>query len=124
MIFRHLVVGPLEGNCYIIGEEISHYGIIIDPGGEPEKILQVVKETGLTIRFFLATHGHFDHNAAVTQLKKSIDADFLVHKDDLPLLKAGGGAALWNFPMPAYKEPDLWLADGDRTILENGINAL
>jgi glyoxylase-like metal-dependent hydrolase (beta-lactamase superfamily II) len=60
MIFRHLVVGPLEGNCYIIGEEISHSGIIIDPGGDPEKILQVVKETGLTIRFFLATHGHFD----------------------------------------------------------------
>ena len=61
MIFEELAVGPLSVNCFVLGCESSHEGIVIDPGGDVELIRQVVQKHGLKISTVINTHGHFDH---------------------------------------------------------------
>jgi glyoxylase-like metal-dependent hydrolase (beta-lactamase superfamily II) len=114
MIVKGLVVGPVAANCFVIGDEESGDGAIIDPGGDAGKILDVVKETGLTIRFILATHGHFDHNAGVTELKRDLDVDFLLHREDLMFVQRSKGSAMnWGIVIEQVPDPDGYIDDGD-----------
>ncbi len=114
MIVRGLVVGPIAANCFIIGDEETRDGAIIDPGGEAGRILQVVEETSLSIQFIIATHGHFDHSAGVAHLKRVLNADFLMHRDDLVFARKSKQAALnWNIEIEQVPDPDNFLEEGD-----------
>lgn len=114
MIVKGLVVGPIAANCFIIGDEETRDGAIIDPGDEAGKILQIVEETGLTIRFIIATHGHFDHTAGVTQLKEKLDAPFLLHRDDLAFVQnSKQSAQKWGIAIEQVPDPDEFMEEGD-----------
>ena len=82
LILKRLVVGPYASNCYIIGSESTREGIIIDPGGEAEKILKTVEETGLEIKLIVITHGHADHIGALNRVRQATDAEVAIHADD------------------------------------------
>ena len=114
MILKSLVVGPIAANCFIIGDSATNEGAIIDPGGDAQKILQVVKETGLAIKFIIATHGHFDHNAAVAPLKETLNCDFLLHESDLPFVQRSKNTAQnWGIPIDQVPDPDKYVKEGD-----------
>ena len=55
-------------NCYIIYDEQSLEGIIVDPGDEADRILKAVQKLNLTIKYIVNTHGHADHIGANKQL--------------------------------------------------------
>ena len=64
MIIRRIVVGPLETNCYIVGDDDTHEAVIIDPGADPEAIKAELKSRKLTPKLIINTHGHGDHIGA------------------------------------------------------------
>ncbi|MBT4512628.1 MAG: MBL fold metallo-hydrolase [Chloroflexi bacterium] len=80
MIFKALSVGPYMSNCYIVGSETTKEGLIIDPGAEPDTILNAVDQAELKIKLIVATHGHIDHVTAVNQVKEKLDAPFAMHE--------------------------------------------
>ena len=98
MIVKMLPVGPLQANCYIAGCEKTRQAVVIDPGDEAQRILRAIQDLGLTATGILLTHAHFDHMAAADDLAQATGLPVAVHPDDLPLLKAGGGAALFGLP--------------------------
>ncbi len=112
-----LVVGPLQTNCYLIGDEQTHQGAIIDPGGDAEAILEAAR--GWQIEYVIDTHAHFDHilgNCAVLHgLRERQDTHpkLAVHPRAVPLLLAGGGARWFGLNPPASPNPDLLVNDGD-----------
>lgn len=61
-----VTVGPIAENCFVLRREGSGYGLIVDPGEEPDKILAAVEEMGAKIDAILLTHCHFDHIGAVS----------------------------------------------------------
>ena len=63
-----LSVGMMPTNCYIAASDEKN-AAVIDPGGDPEKILRVLESRGWTARKVLLTHGHFDHVGAVKALQ-------------------------------------------------------
>jgi len=83
MILKKIAVGPMQANCYILGDELTHKAIVIDPGADTQKISAVLKKAGLIAEAVVNTHGHFDHIGA--------DADFnvpvYIHKKDADFLK-------------------------------------
>ena len=85
MILKKLVVGALGVNCYIIGSEDTRECAIIDPGGNANKIINVIEKDNLKVKYILLTHGHGDHIGGVPQLKKHFKCDVLVHGDDIEL---------------------------------------
>ncbi|NQT05052.1 MAG: MBL fold metallo-hydrolase, partial [Dehalococcoidia bacterium] len=82
VIIKSLAVGPLASNCYIVGDEATREGIIIDPADEAGSILQSVKELGLEIKLIVLTHGHCDHIAGLKEVKEATGAEIAVHGDD------------------------------------------
>lgn len=86
MIIRTLVVTDFATNCYVIGCPQTHEGAIIDPGGNAPAILAAVKESGLTIRYVINTHGHIDHTAANKAVLEKTGALLVAHKLEALLL--------------------------------------
>ncbi len=80
MILKHLVVGPLGANCYIVGDEASRQGIVIDPGAEARTIIKAIGELGLSISVIVVTHAHFDHIGAVPAVKEATGAQLAIHE--------------------------------------------
>jgi hydroxyacylglutathione hydrolase len=118
LIVVTLPVGMLQANCYIAGCEETKEGVIVDPGGDPGRILGEVKRRGLSIRYVLDTHAHFDHTDANGAIVEGTGAHLALHPADLPLLKMSGGAALFGLRADRSPLPDLELHDGD--LLEVG----
>jgi len=58
LIVKTLLVGPIQTNCYIVGCEETKEGMVIDPGGSEQIILEEIERLGLTIEYVINTHGH------------------------------------------------------------------
>lgn len=82
MIIKTLTVAPIGTNCYILACEKTGEAIVIDPGGEPEKILGVIDKEEFVLKYIINTHAHFDHVGAVLDIQKSKKVPFLLHKEE------------------------------------------
>ena len=111
MIIKRLELGMFASNCYVIGSESTKEGLVIDPGDEPNRILNSIKALGLDIKLILVTHGHIDHISAVNKVKEATGAEVAIHADDVGALKGGG----WflGIPRPTVPPPERLLNDGD-----------
>jgi len=118
VIVHAIPVGITQTNCYVVGCEETQEGVVIDPGGNPKRILKAVEENGLTIRYVLNTHCHFDHMAANAEIVAATGAVLALHPAELPLLQARGGAALFGVQVKESPLPDVKLEDGQ--VLEVG----
>lgn len=85
MILKQMTVGPLKVNCYIIGDEGSGLAVVIDPGGDAEKIATFLNQKGLTLQSIINTHGHWDHTLANAELKKLAGGEILMHASEDPM---------------------------------------
>jgi len=115
-IFEVMDVPPLGCNCTIVGDSESLEAIVVDPGGDVEKIMAKLKSHGLTCKRILITHGHLDHIIGATELKKLTGAVILMHQDDLSLYqKVKEQCRDFRIPPPleTLAPPDDYLADGD-----------
>ncbi len=109
-------VTPYAQNCSLLYCEATQRAAVVDPGGEPDRIIAEAERAGVQIEKILVTHGHFDHVGAVatlaTRLQVPIEGP---HKDDLFLIE---GLPEWcrqvGFPASDVFEPDRWLDEGDR----------
>lgn len=116
-----LVVGPLEVNCYIFWDGKSKEAFVIDPGGDLDDILGELKANGLTVKYIINTHGHFDHVGADNSLKEACKAKVAIHGSDVALLKdAHEHATFFGVNTPKQAEPDILLEDGS-VIESNGL---
>lgn len=118
MILHTIHVGITQTNCYVVGCEKTREGAVIDPGGNPKRILKAVEESGLTIRYVLNTHCHFDHMGANAAVVAATGAPLALHPAELPILQARGGAAWFGVPVKESPMPDVELEDGQ--VLEVG----
>lgn len=113
MIIEKVVVGPFATNCYIVGNESTKEGIIIDPGDEAKKILERVDELGLDIKLILLTHGHIDHVGALKEVKEAINAEVAIHVDDANFKRYRSSGLVLGLFYPHPPAPDRLLKDGD-----------
>ena len=87
MILEMLTVGPFQENCYIIGDEQTGEGALIDPGDEAARIALAVEQTGLEIGEIIITHAHIDHVGAVATLVDEYACPVLMHAEAEPMLQ-------------------------------------
>jgi hydroxyacylglutathione hydrolase len=112
LIIEIIPVGITQTNCYVVGSEETSEGVVIDPGAEAGPILSAVERAALTIRYVINTHGHFDHIGANADVVDATGAMLAMHAGDLPMLRLGGGAALFGLAGLQSPDPDLELQDG------------
>ena len=113
MILEKLVVGPLEVNCYIFGDENGEV-VVIDPGAEGERIIAFIEERGYRPRCIINTHCHIDHIRANADVKGKYNIPILVHKEDAPILTSPQDAELEEMIGGKPSPPaDRLLSEGD-----------
>jgi len=88
MKFDWIVVGALETNCFLVYSENTRECLIVDPGADPDRIIQKVKSNNFKPTAIVNTHGHVDHVGANKPIKEEFDIPLYIHKDDLKLLKS------------------------------------
>ena len=114
MILQTIAVGPLDVNCYIIADDITRKGILIDPGGDAEKIKKALQTEKITLSNIIITHGHWDHVGAVIDIKKAYDCPICLHKDDLEVYAHAQDIALiFGFEIESPPEIDSFIDDSD-----------
>ncbi len=86
MIIKCIPGGMFVENCYIVGDEETNKGILVDPGEQIEEILSEVDKSGLEITKIVNTHNHLDHVAGVEIAKQKLGIPFFIHKKDQPVL--------------------------------------
>jgi len=87
MIVEMLTVGPFQENCYIVGDEVSGEGALVDPGDEATRIALAVEQTGLEIGQIIITHAHIDHVGAIAPLVEEYACPVLMHEEAEAMLK-------------------------------------
>ncbi len=114
MIVETFPVGPLQCNCTILGCEEKKEAIVIDPGEDREKILEVLSRHELTVKYLLHTHAHFDHIGMAGPLKREGHGKILLHQGDQFLYEALDEQAGWfGLSVPKGDSVDHWLHPGE-----------
>ncbi len=120
MKITNLPSGQLAVNTYLVEDEETKKGFIVDPGGYNPRLTALIKEEGIHIEYIILTHGHSDHIGGVRQ-----------HKEELPGVQVVADAA--EVPMLADArmnmssmmgeavtvEPDITVNDGDSLTVGN-----
>jgi len=112
-------VTPFEQNCTIIWDEPSKKALVIDPGGDVSKILEAIRQTGVTVEKICVTHGHADHLGGAAELRDALKAPIEgPHIGDKFLLESVEASAA-RFGMTDARNfvPDRWLSDGDKVVV-------
>lgn len=82
-----LVLTDLGENCYILADDDSQ-AVVIDPGGDADRILRHTTGSGMTVGLILLTHGHADHICATKALKQATGARVGIHAADAPMMES------------------------------------
>jgi len=109
-------VTPFQQNCTLLWEEDTKRGVVVDPGGDLERIEAGVKQAGFVVDKIILTHGHIDHAGGAAELKEKLGGIPIEgpHRADQFLLDGltQQGRA-YGLSEARNVTPDRWLAEGD-----------
>lgn len=118
-IIQRIPVSTFQVNCYLVGCPDTRQAVIIDPGGEPEKILALLRREGLKPLYLLNTHAHGDHGLANAPLQQALGIPLGLHRDDLDFfaLAANRAAHRRELGLSPGGPADLPLRDGQELLV-------
>ena len=114
LIHAILPVGMLQCNCSILGDPTTGDAIVIDPGDEVDRILEILSRHNLKVRAIVSTHTHIDHVGGLPALHRSTGAPVLIHEADLALYRSlDQQAGMIGIPMPEMMQIKDFVKEGD-----------
>jgi glyoxylase-like metal-dependent hydrolase (beta-lactamase superfamily II) len=106
--------GPLPTNCYLLEDEATGEGAVVDPGFESGELSDLVRKNG-NVKSILLTHGHFDHISGVRALQEQTGAKVYLPVDELLFVRDGSlnlAGPFFGETVPPFRV-DVPLSDGD-----------
>lgn len=114
LIHEILPVGMLQCNCHIVGDPATREAIVIDPGDDAERILQIIEKHHLKVAAIVVTHTHIDHVIGLRRVHDATSAPVYVHAEDLELYRALDQQAAWlGWKIPEQAQVDQLVREGD-----------
>ena len=112
--------GPFECNCTIVACGDTKDAVVIDPGGEVERIAEIVGHYDLTVRAIIHTHAHLDHIYCTRDVKQAYGGTICLHEADAFLYDGFAvQAAMFGWQVRPTVPVDRWIAHGDQIELGN-----
>ena len=116
----HMPSGMLSVNTYIVIDEDTKKGFIVDPGGWNQRMKQAVLDEGVDLEYIVLTHGHSDHIMGIPGLKQDFPAVKIVaHQDEAQMLSDPDFNMSRQFGQPTRITADLAVKDGDTLTVGN-----
>jgi hydroxyacylglutathione hydrolase len=109
-------VTAFQQNCTILFDMDDRQGVVVDPGGDIDKVLAVLKDNAINAGAIWITHGHIDHAGGAMDLKEALGIEIIgPHEADRPLLaNLENQAKLYGITDPVRNcMPDRFLSEGD-----------
>jgi hydroxyacylglutathione hydrolase len=114
IIHEILPVGMLQCNCSIIGDPETREALVVDPGDEAGRILELLAKHALTVKAIVSTHAHIDHVGGLRKMQQATGAPVLMHGDDMELYHHLDVQAAWiGMRTPDPASVDKFLREGD-----------
>ncbi len=114
LIHEVIPVGMLQCNCSIMGDPVTREAIVVDPGDDVARILEILKTHGLKVRAIVSTHTHIDHVGGLAELHRATGAPVMIHEADMELYKHLDTQAQWlGVPTPAMTRIEDFVKEGD-----------
>jgi glyoxylase-like metal-dependent hydrolase (beta-lactamase superfamily II) len=118
MIHEILPVGVLQCNCSIFGDETTRQAMVVDPGDEIQRILEVLTRHGLTVTAIVITHAHIVHIGGAQKLKLATGAPVYMNLEDSELQAMLDVQANWlGMRTPEAVDIDVPVKDGDKLLV-------
>ena len=116
-------VTPFQQNCSLVFDQDTMLGAIVDPGGDVAKIVEAIKQSGVSIEKILLTHGHIDHAGGAAELREALGVKIEgPHTEDQFLLDTlPQSGAQYGMIEARTVTPDRWLKEGDQVTV-GGLN--
>ena len=111
--------GLLDSNEYLVWNEDSGRGIVIDCGNDALKVMAFARENGISVEYIILTHGHYDHaEYAEEHCKTFPDAKLICHKNEVQVVRDSMANLTYFFgEAKAYPMPDQTIKDGDNVVI-------
>ena len=109
-------VTPFQQNCTLLWDEASKRGVVVDPGGDLDRIQAGLAQVGLVVEKIILTHGHIDHAGGAAELKEKLGGVPIEgpHRADQFLLDGlSAQGAAYGFADTRNVTPDRWLSEVD-----------
>ena len=114
-------VTPFQQNCSLLWDEDTRKGVVVDPGGDVDRVLAALAETGAEVESILLTHGHMDHAGGAADLRDALAAGRPApppiigpdERDRFLLEGLADQAARFGIEGARDVVPDRWLSEGD-----------
>ena len=114
LIHEILPVGMLQCNCHIVGDPLTREAIVIDPGDDAGRILEVIGKHHLKVTSIAVTHTHIDHVIGLRRVHEATGAPVYLHADDLDLYRMLDVQATWlGWKTPDQAHIDQLVREGD-----------
>ena len=82
IVHQVIPLGVFQANCSILADEATRTAVIIDPGDEPRRILDAIRDLGVRVTHLLHTHCHLDHITGTRAVREATGASILIHPKD------------------------------------------
>ena len=114
LIHEVIPVGMLQCNCSILGDPVTREAIVVDPGDDVARILEILRTHRLKVRAIVSTHTHIDHVGGLAELHRATGAPVMIHEADMELYKHLDIQAQWlGVPTPAMTRIEDFVKEGD-----------
>src|SRR5690348_14893833 len=111
-------VTPFQQNCTVLWDDASKQAVVVDPGGDVDRIAAAITEAGVTVERIWLTHGHLDHAGGAAELRERLNVPIEGpdQRDDFLLSALEDQGRSYGFAMRNVT-PDKWLQEGDTVTL-------
>jgi glyoxylase-like metal-dependent hydrolase (beta-lactamase superfamily II) len=113
MKVQTFTVGAFQENCYLLADDRTNRGVIVDPGSEGDLLVEAIDDSGVTLEAIWITHAHVDHVGAIASIKRRWDVPIYLHPLDRRLYEAASRQAeVYGVPFEEPPPPDHEFVDG------------
>jgi len=110
--------GPFECNCTILACGDTKDAVVIDPGGEVERIAEIVAQYDLAVRAIIHTHAHLDHIYGTRDVREAHGGSICLHRGDAFLYDGiAMQAAMFGWKVRDTAPVERWIEHGDTIAL-------
>ncbi len=113
MEIKSVLVSEAYTNCYLVKNEETNEGFIIDPGGSALKISRCIEQMEMSPKAILLTHGHFDHIGAVDELRDRYNIKVYVSEEESKFMQNYNNNLSVYFGEGMIVKPDITIHDGE-----------
>lgn len=97
-------------NCMLASHGQGGPAVVVDPGGDIDRVQRAIEERDAHVEGILVTHGHIDHIGGLEELVELTGAPVWYHDDDLYLYQRPGFGRRTPISLPANAVP---VTEGD-----------